>query len=472
MTTGHERSAERPRILVVGAGPAGLRAAETLAAANVETILVDRNAAVGGKAFAQPPDPTARDSRALYGDHAQRALSLFAAFAHIRNRIDWRPEVAVWAVEDGRAHLVGPRGGTVLRYDRVVLATGVNDGIVPVKGWTLPGVHGLVAADRQLKTTGEAIGKRVAFIGGGPLLAPVARLHARAGVRVAALVDAAPPGARPAAWRALASSLRERAALALSDIPVHAGALPVEILGDDRVEAVVIRRADGALAEIRCDAVALGFGLRAESGLAEGAGARFDFDETRQHWLARADDAGRLAGVRGVYVAWADGDLAAAEAAGRRAALAVMTDLGDAHARHELSRLTRKARAAAHTDHLMTASFAASSALAQTADDDTPLCRCARVSVGAFREAADKGRVGDLERVARLTAVGLGACQGRMCASAAAAILAAEARTTTARVGRLPHCLPATPVTIATATTAGDTMTSRAVAPHSRRERD
>lgn len=387
----------------------------------------------------------------------------------MRDRIDWRPETTVWALEDGCAHMAGPRGGTVLHFDRVILATGVNDGIVPIKGWTLPGVHGLATADRQLKVTGKPIGKRIAFVGSGPLLAPIASQHHRAGAHAAAIIDAAPRSSQIAACAALArhprdlaSFIQDRAALALNDIPVHPGALPVAILGDERVEAISFRRADGKMAEVRCDAVALGFGLRLEVDLAAGIGAQLYFDESCRQWLPRTDGAGRVDGQPGVYAALPPLDLAGAEAAGRRAALAVLADLGDSNAHHALARIMRRAHGTspaqpAHAAPRAYPAAAAPSALSETADDDTILCRCTGVTVGAFRKATGKGRIGDLERIARLTSLGFGGCQGRMCATAAAEILAAEARTTVAQVGRLPRGLPAAPVTIATASSAGPT---------------
>ena len=59
-------------------------------------------------------------------------------------------------------------------------------------GWTLPGVYALGGAQIALKAQGCAIGRRVAFLGAGPLLPLVACQYLDAGVDVAAVLDATP----------------------------------------------------------------------------------------------------------------------------------------------------------------------------------------------------------------------------------------------------------------------------------------
>jgi pyruvate/2-oxoglutarate dehydrogenase complex dihydrolipoamide dehydrogenase (E3) component len=88
-----------------------------------------------------------------------------------------------------------------LEFSRVIVATGATDRILPVPGWTLPGVYSLGAAQIALKFQGCAIGERVVFAGSGPLLYLVAYQYAKAGAKVVAVLDSSPfscPGPRPA----------------------------------------------------------------------------------------------------------------------------------------------------------------------------------------------------------------------------------------------------------------------------------
>ena len=54
-------------------------------------------------------------------------------------------------------------------------------------------------------------------------------------------------------------------------VPVHNGVTPLEVIGDadQGVQAVSYRKANGETATVSCDAVAMGYHLRAETQLAD-----------------------------------------------------------------------------------------------------------------------------------------------------------------------------------------------------------
>ena len=81
---------------------------------------------------------------------------------------------------------------TSIEYAQIIVATGATDRILPVPGWTMPGVYSLGAAQIALKYQGCAIGERVVFCGSGPLLYLVAYQYAKAGAKVVAVLDSAP----------------------------------------------------------------------------------------------------------------------------------------------------------------------------------------------------------------------------------------------------------------------------------------
>ncbi len=445
-----------PAVAIVGAGPAGVRAAETLARAGLRPTVIDEAPAAGGQIYRRPPPPLARPAKAIYGYEAAKAQRLHRNFDALRSRIDYFPETLVWNIAEGTLRTVGPRGARALSFDALILCTGAMDRVLPVPGWTRAGVYTLGGAQTALKAQGCAVGRRIAFFGTGPLLYLVAHQHIAAGIEVAGVFDTAPSAATVRALAALlarpamaAKGLRYMAGPRLHGVPMARSVRPVGIAGDEWVRAFVFRDRAGRTREVACDAVAMGFGLLSETRLADLAGCRFVFDALSRQWIVEADGDGRAAGAPSVYVAGDGARLLGADAAelsGELAALAVLADLGrqdDGARRRALRRrLRRHARFAAG----VATAFPPPPDLARGMDDGTVLCRCESVTAGAFREAVPLLGTVEINRAKAFTRLGMGRCQGRFCAAAAAEILAAESGRPVESVGRLRAQAPARPV--------------------------
>ena len=177
------------RVLVVGAGPAGSRAAETLVKHGVRPIVIDEAPRNGGQIYRQQPEGFTRPARTLYGLEAKKATHLHDGFAALAGRVDYRPETLVWNLWSGIAYTMGPGGPEEVPYDALLLATGAMDRAMPLPGWTLPGVYSMGGAQVALKYQACAIGRRVAFCGTGPLLYLVAYQYKHAGAEVVAVLD-------------------------------------------------------------------------------------------------------------------------------------------------------------------------------------------------------------------------------------------------------------------------------------------
>jgi NADPH-dependent 2,4-dienoyl-CoA reductase/sulfur reductase-like enzyme len=448
--------------VIVGAGPAGTRAAATLAAAGLAPIVVDEAPQSGGQIFRRAPPGFTRTYRALYGFDAANAQRVHDAFDALGKRIDYRPGTLVWDLRDGFMHCLAEGRSHELAYRDVILAPGARDRIIPFPGWTLPGVYALGAAQVALKYQGCAIGERVAFMGSGPLLYLVAYQYAKAGGDVAAVLDTAPFAAKRRALPGLlrggstfAKGLWYVARLRARGIHLENAIRPVSVEEKHgAVSAFIYRDAAGAERRLACDALAFGFGLSSETQLADLAGIPFAFDAVQQQFLPQRDIAGRTP-IRGVYLAGDGCGIAgahAAELSGERAALALLEDRGlDA----PKARVATLERALARIDRFRVAlatAFPFPVELAAQMADDTIVCRCEAIRAGELRHAARELDGGEINRAKAFSRCGMGRCQGRMCGPSAAVVLASALGVPLEDAGRLRGQPPVKPIPMTAAT--------------------
>ncbi|PWC77403.1 (2Fe-2S)-binding protein [Azospirillum sp. TSH64] len=456
----------QPRVVIVGAGPAGIRAAETLAAAGLRPTVIDEGAKAGGQIYRRPPDGFTRPPGLLYGSQAGKAVALHAAFDGLAaaGRIVHLPRHSVVALANGVLHAVGDGGSRRIGYDRLILATGATDRLAPVPGWQAPGVYSLGAMQIALKAQGVAMGRRIVLAGSGPLLTLLATQLLKAGAEVAAVLDTAGLRGQIAA----VPDLAVRPSFALQGLTMrarlgrlyHAGVVLEGIeatdsgvtdsgVMDSGVTAVRWTDAGGQSRRTACDAVGLGWHLKAETQLADLAGCRFAYDPTWAQWLPSTDRMGRAG--EGVYLAGdglrllgADG----AEVAGRLAAAACLSDLELSDPKPDiaadlkrLDRLERFARGIARA-------FPWPADRVRAIPDDTVLCRCEGITAGSVRGTAAYGGA-EANRVKSLGRAGMGRCQGRYCQLAAADLIAASGGLAHAgEVGRLRAQAPVRPAPV------------------------
>jgi NADPH-dependent 2,4-dienoyl-CoA reductase/sulfur reductase-like enzyme len=454
-----------PRIVIVGAGPAGVRAAQALVEQGIRPVLVDEGRRDGGQIYRRQPEGFKRPYAKLYGVDADKAAALHRTFDALRERIEYLSGALAWNLSAGELHVVRDQQGLTVPFDAIIICAGATDRLMPVPGWQRAGCYSLGAAQIALKSQGCAIGTRTVFLGTGPLLYLAAAQYVQAGAAVAAVLDTSPPPslgaglsmlrARPAlVWRGLnlMRSLRR------AGVPLLRGVQPVAIDGNEQqgVTGLRVLDADGREQRFDADAVALGWHLRAEAQLADLARCEFAFEPLSRQWLPRIDEDGRSS-VRGVLLA-GDGvrilGAEGAEAAGRLAALAALNDLGHAagaqafaaeapRLRQALQRMDRFRQAVAHA-------FPWPQALAAKLPDDAVLCRCEAVTVGEQRHCVKDFGSLEVNRAKAFSRVGMGRCQGRFCGDAAAAVVADAGGVVLEAVGRLRAQAPVKPLTMET----------------------
>jgi NADPH-dependent 2,4-dienoyl-CoA reductase/sulfur reductase-like enzyme len=455
-------TASEIRPTIVGAGPAGVRAAQTLVAHGLRPVVIDEASRAGGQIYRRPPASLAqRTARTLYGFESKRADAVHAAFDALRGRIDHHPDSLVWNAQDHKLDVMHNPTCSTRRvpYSHLIVATGATDRVLPVPGWTLPGVYTLGGAQVALKFQGCAIGRRVVFMGTGPLLYLVAYQYAKAGVEVAAVLDTARLADQIAATPAMltqpavfAKGVYYVGWLRAHGVALRSGVRPLRVLGDEaqgRVTGVAWQDGNEERT-LACDAIGFGYALRSETQLADLLGCRFDYAPMHRAHLPVRDAAGRSS-VEGVYLA---GDGAgimgadAAEWAGERAALALLTDNGVAVDTARAAELERKLDKLAGFRQGLERAFPVPQDWAAHASDDLVICRCENITAGTLRQTVATAGADEMNRLKALSRVGMGRCQGRMCGVAAAEILAHATGQPLQQVGRLRGQAPIKPIPI------------------------
>ncbi|WP_265443242.1 FAD-dependent oxidoreductase [Flexivirga meconopsidis] len=421
-------------VVVVGAGPAGLRAAENACQAGAFVTLVDSSDELGGQFWRHLPA-----ARAAADEH--RLHHEWSVFQRLRASLDAHPHCRiltsadVWAIEPdvtagaglavqviaGAADDSGRLRLTLLP-DALVLATGAHDRVLPFPGWDLPGVFSAGAAQALAKGERVAVGSRVLVAGAGPFLLPVAASLTQVGATVVGVHEAARPKQLARGWLqkswqmvGFTGKLLELAEYAAGHvrhrIPYRTGSAVIAAHGTDAVEAVTVARLDegwrpiaGTARRIAVDAVCIGHGftprleLPIAAGCAIGEDRYVTVDALQRTNVAEVYAAGEITGIGGMPLSAAEGAVAGLAAAGVTPPKALLAQRD--RQRHFASRL-----AAAH---------AIRPGWRAWLTEDTLVCRCEEVTYSALHAPA-AGRSRGLRSRKLTTRAGLGICQGRMC---------------------------------------------------------
>ena len=448
-------------VIVVGAGPAGIRAAVEARVAGAEVLVLDEAPRPGGQIYRQLPaemQPRAHDplgssrakSRPLLDDLARAGATVLCG-------------AEVWGVLPERVLLVKHAGrAAVLRAGALVLAPGAYDRPAAMPGWTLPGVVTAGGVTALVKAQRVLPGRRALLAGTGPLLLAAATALIHGGAHVVGVAEAAPRRAllgllrRPGiAWQTL------EVMTTLWRTPIWARHGLVGIEGMESVERAVVARLDdawrpvsGTERSLDVDTVVLGYGLVPSPELADLAGCSLAYDSGRGGWIPVADPERLMAtSSAGVFVAGDGAGIGGAdmaEAEGRLAGLGAAAHLGrlDAvEARRLAAPTLRTLRRFRTFRRTLGAILAPRPGLYELATDDTIVCRCEEVTAAQIRVAVEEG-ARQVTEVRAVTRAGMGLCQGRLCIPTVTGLLGRWANVSPETAGRLPPRLPARPVPI------------------------
>jgi len=420
---------EQTALLVIGAGPAGLKAALAAVRAGVQVVLVDENPV--------PSEVMGDDIPLLFGNRmtgaARNRSAMLEAFIEsdpliaeaFDAGVDVRLGTIAWGVY-GNGPSVGWMPGPVVGLsdgvrswmigcERVIVATGSRDMGLAFPGWDLPGVLGMTAALRLATRYGALDAKRAVVLGSTSAALDGARQLRALGVEIVAVIETAEAALAPA-----------------DDFTALTGGVVCRAEGGmDGVTALVVS-ADGVEQRVECDAVLLAISAVPVIELLDAAGCRIEFSGSRGGHVPVLDADGRTS----------------------QAAISAVGDCAGIACAHDV---------AAYRMDWVRATVLAS--------EDTFVCRCEEVTAREILEIRpprylnwpdERRNRRDLrallgegapnpDQVKRLTRAGMGVCQGRRCREQVACLLALSAGCELSEVPLATHRAPVRPLPLSVA---------------------
>lgn len=342
-------------VVIIGAGPAGLSAANICREYQLKVVVVDEFIKPGGRLLGQlhqEPDGTwwngIEETKKLTSRAEQLGVDIRCGVSvHDINNQD-----GIWSIHTNQETLTAAN---------LLLATGAAETPVPIPGWTLPGVMSIGAAQVMTNVHRVRVGNKGVVVGINVLSAAITRELQLAGIDIACMAlpaanhitkDAGNPkkvmesllrishlapsafirmGGKmvKSSWmQDLALKFLPKNGIKMWDMPIHLKKCVTKINGRDHVESVTICdvKPDGTVVQesaknINVDFVCIAGGLYPLVELAAISGCPFQFipelgghvpvhNEKMETMLDGLFVAGNITGIESAKVARAQGKVA------------------------------------------------------------------------------------------------------------------------------------------------------------------
>lgn len=222
-------------IAVIGGGPAGMCAALAAARNGARVTVFDREKKLGGQLVKQ--------THRFFGSEKEYAgtrginISTFLKEEIKKNKlIDVRSDATVLAIyHDGVITFEEGKTYNRLTSEKTIIATGASEKMLPFPNNDLPGVYGAGAVQTLMNQYGVVPGNKVLMVGAGNIGVIVSYQLMQAGVKVEAIIDAAP---QIGAYLVHASKVRRLG------VPILTSHTIKEAIGENFVEGAVICELD------------------------------------------------------------------------------------------------------------------------------------------------------------------------------------------------------------------------------------
>ena len=294
-------------LLIIGGGPAGLSAAIAAAEAGARVLVLERGPRAGGQLVKQ--------THMFFGSEKQHASVrgvdipklLFDRIDALGERIDIRTDTTALGIyEDGVVSAMHREDRYELyRPQAILVAAGATEKTLAFPNNDLPGIYGAGAVQTLMNVYGVMPGNTVLMVGAGNIGLIVSYQLMQAGVRVAAILDAAP---RIGGYLVHAAKVRRMG------VPILTGHTVLRAEGDGRLERAVIAAVNDRFAPVpgteqtvEADVMCIAVGLSPMTELMQMAGCETayipelggtvplrgtDYQTTRRGLFVAGDSAG------------------------------------------------------------------------------------------------------------------------------------------------------------------------------------
>ena len=453
-----ERPLEHYDLAIIGAGPAGMAAADVGVGLGLSTVVLDEQFSCGGQIYrgiveAPPATRTALGPDYRYGQNLVDALA--------RSDAHFFADMNVFNIDPSGVIAVTIRGTVqTLSAKRILVATGGQERPFPIEGWTLPGVMTAGAAQILLKQADLVPQGRVVLAGTGPLLWLLAAQILRADGKIEVILETTPRANWKGALRYFPGFLTSPYVLKglalLAEVQrrvrVVSGVRALRAIGSEQVEAVAYRRGDGAEQIVKLDLLLLHQGVVPNLHLADTLGCKIEWNDEQLLFQPVVDEwgassvgnvavAGDGAGIGGALAAAHRGRLAALDAAFR------LGRIGQAK-RDERGRASHKALAQDLRARRFLDALYKPARQFRIAEGDTIVCRCEEVPAWQIKEVIASNALGP-NQMKFFVRCGMGPCQGRLCGLTVTEMFAAARDVSPREIGHYRLRTPIKPVTVA-----------------------
>ncbi|WP_243978113.1 NAD(P)/FAD-dependent oxidoreductase [Vibrio natriegens] len=419
-------------VCVIGAGPAGMKAAVRCAEAGASVTVIDEQPRPGGQIYRSVRE-NGHPNGDVFGPDYLRGSALVKAFnkapiKHIAQATLWRidEDNTVYWSQHGKAQK------TVAK--QIIIATGAIERSFPFSGWTLPGVMTAGACQIMMKTSG-LVPKQAVMVGTGPLLYLLAAQMIDAGAPPKAIVDTQQSdnyvkaiSYASNAWKGrkyLIKGLGLLAKLRKAGIKRYTGVTDIEAEGSDSVKRLNFQ-CGGKSISLETETVLAHIGVIPNVQLTRAMGLDHYWDKLQVCWKPALDE-NNMSSRQGVYIAGDSGGIGGAlvaELQGELVAVNVLSALSIGDSQHQISESATLKKSIQHelTVRPFLDTLYTPPKQALVPSDKTIVCRCEEVTAGQIRQHAVDGANG-INQIKTFTRCGMGPCQGRYCGSTVAHII-------------------------------------------------